>query len=85
MQGAAGPGLPQVSALHRAIFCLFLFLTASSPWQPHQLSSFTPDSASRSMGIWGVFFPPLLTPISHSGPIPGRLPASADQIYKGGS
>lgn len=49
--GGCQAGLLQVSAQHRAIFCLFLFLAAASPWQPHQLSS----SASRSMGILRVF------------------------------
>lgn len=75
MQGAARLGLPQVSALHRAIFCLFLFLAASSPWQPHQLSSFTPDSAPRSMGIWGVFFPTPSHPDFPLRPHPREAPS----------
>lgn len=54
--GGCRARLPQVSAQHRAIFCLFLFLTAASPWQPHQLSGSAPDSASRSVGIFGGFF-----------------------------
>lgn len=51
--------LPQVSARHRAIFCLFLFLTAASPWQPHQLSRLP---LPAPWGFLGVFFP---TPSSH--------------------
>lgn len=63
--------LPQVSARHRAIFCLFLFLTAASPWQPHQLSRLPLPAP------WGflVFF------FSHpffSSSFPARAPSQGD-------